>query len=232
MRNLFPICIASLFCCFNVDAFSSMPAMPFSDDPIEINTSLGTMTIFRPSLEEIVRTAPMAKAIFLEAFSTTYTEYHRRSGSLEPIENWLCLRPGLSLQSWLGSVFDEEYEEYLTGNKGFLYLCDSQGALIGWLSHSPVSERGEVYLSQCSLEAGSRNHGVATMAFEKALQENSIKQLFPNVSQIKLIARKINTIAYRLYTKSGFVVDETIDPAIYGDTYDDRYIGFRLDLEQ
>lgn len=99
------------------------------------------------------------------------------------------------------------------------------------LSHSPVSEKGEVYLSQCSLEAGSRNHKVASTAFGKVLRENSIRQLFPEVKEVKLIARKINTIAHSLYTKAGFTMDETIDPAVYGDSYDDRYIGFRLFLE-
>ena len=221
------MCIASLLCCFNVEASNSS-----SEVLVEINTPIGAMAIYRPNLEEMQRTAPSAKAIFLEAFSTTYTEYHHRSGSLEPIADWLRLRPGLTLQSWLSNVFDEEYEEYLMGKKAFLYLCDSEGTLVGWLSHSPISEKGEMYLSQCSLEAGSRNHKVATAAFEKAFNENYIKQLFPDVKEVKLIARKINTIAHRLYTKAGFSRDETIDPAVYGDSYDDRYIGFRLLLEQ
>jgi len=232
MKRFLFLCTASLFCCCSVEASNPTPLLAFSEVLLEIDTSIGTMTICRPNLEEMQRTAPIAKTIFLEAFSTTYTEYHCQSGSIEPIEKWLRLRPGLSLQSWLSLVFDEEYEEYLKGSKAFIYLCDSEGTLVGWLSHSPVSEKGEMYLSQCSLEAGSRNHKVATTAFEKTFKGNCLKQLFPDVKEVKLIARKINTIAHRLYTKAGFVMDETIDPAVYGDSYDDRYIGFRLLLEQ
>ncbi len=232
MKNFLFAYTASLLCYCGAEASNSTPLLDLSEALVEVNTSIGTMTIYRPSLEEMQRTAPIAKAIFLEAFSTTYTEYHRQSGSIEPIEKWLRLRPGLTLQSWLGLVFDEEYEEYLAGSKAFIYLCDSEGTLIGWLSHGPVSEKGEVYFSQCSLEAGSRNRKVATAAFEKAFKEDYIRQLFPDVKEVKLIARKINTIAHHLYTKAGFIVDETIDPAVYGDSYDDRYIGFRLLIEQ
>jgi ribosomal protein S18 acetylase RimI-like enzyme len=228
--SFLPLWTASLLCGFSVEASQALSSLAFSEVLQEINTSLGIMTICRPNLEEVQRTASTAKSIFIEAFSTTYTEYHRQSGSTELIEKWLRLRPEMTLHSWLSAVFDDEYEEYLTGRKAFVYLCDSEGALIGWLSHSPVSEKGELYLSQCSLEAGSRNHKVATAAFQKAFKGNYIKQLFPDVKQIKLIARKINTIAYSLYTKAGFIVDETIDPAVYGDSYDDRYVGFRLDL--
>jgi ribosomal protein S18 acetylase RimI-like enzyme len=189
------------------------------------------MIIYRPDMEEMQRTALIAKAIFIEAFSTTYTEYHRQSGSVNSIEHWLRLRPGLTLEGWLSNVFDEEYEEYLAGSKVFLFLRSSEGTLIGWASHTPVSEKGEVYLSQCSLEAGSRNHKVATLTFEKVFKKGFIKQLFPDVKQVKLIVRKVNTIAQQLYTKAGFIMDETIDPAVYGDSYDDRYIGFRLLIE-
>ena len=207
------------------------PSLPFSEVLLEMDTSLGKMIVYRPTPEEMEKAAPTAKAIFIEAFSTTYTEYHRRSESVESVESWLRLSPGLTLQSWLALVFDEEYEEYLRGGKQFIYLCNSEGVLVGWLSHSPVSEKGELYLSQCSLEASSRNHQVASAAFAKALQQDFIKQLFPDVKEIKLIARRINQIAHRLYTKAGFTVDETIDPAVYGDSYDDRYVGFRLILE-
>jgi len=217
-----------LFCCFSLSAGDFNSSLSFSEELLELDTSLGKMILYRPNLEEMERTAPIAKAIFVEAFSTTYTQCHHQSGAKETIESWLRLRPGLTLQSWLSLVFDEEYEEYLNGSKGFIYLCNSKGALVGWLSHSPVSKTGDLYLSQCSLEAASRNHRVATAAFNKVLEENFIKLLFPDVKEIKLIARKINKIAHCLYTKAGFTVDETIDPTVYDDAYDDRYIGFRL----
>ena len=232
MRSFFPLCTACLFLFFSVETSSCYASYAPSEILLEIDTSLGKMRVYRPSFEEMQETAPIAKAIFVEAFSTTYTEYHRQSGSIEPVEQWLRLREGLTLESWLSNVFDEEYNEYLSGDKAFLYLCESDGSLVGWLSHSPMSKKGEVYLSQCSLEAGSRNQKVATVSFAKALKENAIKQLFPEVKEIKLIARKINTIAHHLYVKAGFIVDETIDPSVYGDSYDDRYIGFRLPLDQ
>jgi ribosomal protein S18 acetylase RimI-like enzyme len=225
-----PLWTVSLLGWLSVEASSFPSSLGFSEVLLEVNTSLGVMTICRPSLEEVQRTAFHAKSIFIEAISTKYTEYHRQSGAIERIEMWLRLRPGLTLHSWLNAVFDDEYAEYLTGRKSFLYLCNSEGVLIGWLSHSPVSEKGELYLSQCSLEADSRNHKVATAVLEKAFKGNYIKQLFPEVKEVKLITRKINTIARRLYTKVGFVMDETIDPAVYGSSYDDRYVGFRCVL--
>ena len=228
MKKLFFIWIVSLICFFVVKPLS---LIAFSDVLFEINTSIGLMSVCRPNQEEMSKTASFAKKIFVEAFTTTYTDYYRRSGAQEPIEKWLRLGSGLTLQSWLEQVFDDEYEEYVAGSKCFLYLCDSEGILVGWLSHSPISEKGEIYLSQCSLEAGSRNHGVATAAFDKVFKKKFIKQIFPEVKEIKLITRKINKIAYHLYTKIGFVVDETIDPVIYGDSYDDRYIGFRLTIQ-
>lgn len=230
MNCFFTLCSTTLF--------GSAPAVlqgsvssSFAEMLCEIQTPAGKAIVYRPSSEEVRKTASVAKAIFTEAFSTTYTEYHRLSGSQEPIHQWLRLKPGLTLQSWLSLVFDEEYEESLAGGKQFLYLCDTQGALIGWLTHTPVSEAGEVYLSQCSLEADHRNLGIASAVFNKAFREKLVTQMFPNVKEIKLIVRKINAIAQHLYLKSGFTMDESIDPAVYGDSYDDRYVGFRWSLD-
>jgi hypothetical protein len=199
---------------------------------LEFNSSVGTLIAYQPNPEEMQRTAPAAKAIFQEAFFTSYTDYHRKSGSTEPVEKWLRLREGVSLEGWLGDVFDEEYKEYLVGDKGFIYLCHPDGHLIGWLSHSQVSEKGDLYLSQCSLEASSRNQKVATTAFAEAFQSDNIRRIFPGVGEVKLIVRKINTVARRLYAHAGFIMDETIDPSIYGDSYDDRYVGYRLPLNR
>lgn len=229
MKNLLFLCTASF--CLSVQAADPSSSLISSEVLLEVSTPIGSMTARRPSPEELERTASVAKAIFVEAFATTYTQYHQESGSLESIEKWLRLKEGLTLQSWLVLCFDEEYKEYLVGKKGFLYLCDSKGLLIGWLSHGLVSETGEMYLSQCSLEGSSRHHRVATAAFKKAFEENYIKQLFPDAKEIRLITRKINTIARHLYIKAGFIMDETIDPSVYGDSYDDRYVGFRLSLE-
>ena len=230
MKNIFFLCATSLLCASSIKASHSTSTPTFSESLLEIDTSIGQITVYQPEFEEMQRTAPLAKAIFIEAFSTSYTEYHRLSGSMDPIEKWLRLREGLTLESWLDGVFDEEYKEYLAGGKVFLYLCDSQGSLIGWLSHSPVSEKGELYLSQCSLESGCRNQKVATSAFEKVFKGNVIKELFPEAKEVKLITRKINKIAQHLYTKAGFIMDEMIDPVVYGDSYDERYVGFRLPL--
>lgn len=190
------------------------------------------MTVYRPDPEEMQNTTAAAKIIFLEAFSNTYRIYHQQSGSIESIENWLDLQSELTLEKWLCNVFDEEYEEYLEGKKEFIFLRNFHGDLLGWLTHSPVSEKGEVYLSQCSLEANSRNQKVTTTIFSNALKESCIKKIFPGVKVIKLITRKINTIAVHLYTKAGFIMDETIDPSVYGACYNDRYIGFRLVLDE
>jgi ribosomal protein S18 acetylase RimI-like enzyme len=198
---------------------------------LEIHSPIGTLIAYRPDLEELQKTSDRAKAIFLEAFSTTYTEYYRNSGSSEPIEKWLRLKDSFTLQSWLSATFDEEYEEYLAGLKSFVYLCNEQGKLIAWLSHSPVSETGDLYLSQCSLSADFHNKKVASTVFATIFQDDNIQKIFPEVKAIKLITRKINIIAQRLYTKVGFIMDETIDPSIYGESYDNRYVGYRLMLK-
>ena len=197
----------------------------------EVETPIGNCYAYRPVLEEVQGTAPLAKAIFIEAFSTTYREYYHRSGSDVSIEEWLRLRKGLTLESWLSATFDEEYEESLSGKKIFLYLRDCEKNLIGWMSHTPVSENGDVYLSQSSLEANSRNLKVATTIFAEFIKDGQIKELFPGAKELKLIVRKINKIARNLYDKAGFTKDENIDPRIYGDSYDERYVGYRLCLE-
>ncbi len=197
---------------------------------LEINTDLGKLVACRPDADMAARTKDIAKEIFIEAFATTYTEYHGNSKSPQSIEVWLQLKEGLTLTKWLSNVFDDEYAEYETGDKQFIHLY-SQDKLIAWLSHSPISKAGDVYLSQCSLEAKSRNHKVATTAFSKALQEDCIQKIFPGVKEVKLITRKVNDLATRLYTKAGFTQDLTIDPSIYGESYDDRYMGFRLSLK-
>lgn len=197
---------------------------------LEVKTSNGMCFAYRPDTEEVKKTAPVAKAIFREAFSTTYTDYHRKSGSAEPIEKWLRLREGLTLEQWLNNTFEAEYEEYNLGKKSFIYLCDSNNNLLGWLSHSPLSVIGDLYLSQCSLEASSRNQKIATTSFSEVFTNGRIKKMFPGVSEVKLITRKINAIACQLYDKAGFKRDETIDPSIYGESYDDRYVGYRLSV--
>ncbi len=229
MNVLFPFCAGTIFSYFG-SALLDPPANS-SKIQLEINTPIGAMTIYPPTLAEIQKTASIAKSIFIEAFTTNYTDYYRQSGVQVPIEQWLKLKPHLTLQSWLNLVFDEEYKECLAGTKAMIYLCNNDGILIGWLSHSPMSEKGEMYLSQCSLASDFRNHRVATTAFEKVFQENYVKKLFPDIKEVKLIVRKINTIAAHLYIKSGFTMDETIDPSIYGESYDDRYVGFRRQIE-
>ena len=197
---------------------------------LEFNTPIGGCMAYWPDLEEMQKTADLAKAIFIEAFSTTYKQYYLSSGSVEPIEKWLRLREGLTLEKWLDNTFDDEFQEYLLGLKSFVYLRDSKNNLIGWLSHSLISEKGDLYLSQCSLEADSRNQKVATAVFVELFKNGCIKALFPEAKEVKLIARKINTIAGHLYLKAGFYKDETIDPSLYGESYDDRYVGYRSAL--
>ncbi len=198
----------------------------------ELNSPLGTLFISNPSWDEFNNQSAEAKNIFVEAFSTTYTEYYGESGSQEPIEKWLKLKSHFTLASWLSNVFDDEKEEYLQGLKKFIFVHNQENKLIGWLSYSPLSETGEIYLSQCSLEASSRDQRVATTAFSSVFKEGLYKKLFPGVKEIKLITRKINTRAKKLYLSNGFIMDETIDPSIYGESYDDRYIGFRLLIEE
>lgn len=195
-----------------------------------INTKAGKLTATRPTKDEIVRTKSVAKAIFVDAFSTTYTEYHAKSRTVLPIAEWLRLKEGLSLEQWLHNTFDGEYEEWENGEKEFIHLYNESQELVAWLSHSPLSKTGEVYLSQCSLEAKSRNKGVATTAFAEALKDGQLQAIFPGIKEIKLITRKINEYAMKLYTGAGFALDEKIDPSVYGESYDDRYVGYRLDL--
>lgn len=204
------------------------PKPPSVERVFEFDTSFGKCMAWRPTSEEVRQMSPKAKEMFIEAFSTTYKEYHRYSGSQEPIHQWLRLKNGLTLESWLEGVYDGEYEEYSAGKKEFLYISDSSGNLLGWLSHAPLSEKGEIYLSQGCLDAEHRNHRIATAAFEKVFHEMYVEELFPDAKEIKLIVRKINTRAIHIYTNAGFIMDVSIDPAVYGDCYDDRYIGFRL----
>lgn len=202
-----------------------------SDVLFEVNTPIGKCCVYRPDLEEVQETAALTKSIFIEAFSTTYTEYYRNSGADVSIEEWLRLRKGLTLESWLSATFDEEYEESLLGKKIFVYLRDSEENLIGWMAHTPVSDHGDVYLSQSSLEANSRNMKIATTILAKIIKNGQFKELFPGAKELKLIVRKINKIARNLYDKAGFTKDEKIDPKVYGDSYDERYVGYRLSLE-
>ncbi len=197
---------------------------------LTLKTAKGKFVVARPDKEAVERTKKIAKQIFIEAFTTTYTEYYRNSGDKRPIEVWLGKKEGYTIDQWLSDTFDGEYEEYLEGKKVFIHLYDEKEALVGWLSHSPVSETGEMYLSQCSLEAESRGHRVAADAFAEALQKENYEKLFPGVKVVKLIAREINKIAEKLYLRAGFTKDITIDPKIYGETYGPLYVGYRKEL--
>ncbi len=189
------------------------------------------LSIVRPDKDTVYKTKDLAKSIFVEAFRTTYTGYHQKSESKLSIEAWLRLKEGYTITSWLEATFDGEFEEFEKGEKDFIHLNDESGTLIGWLSHGKVSEIGDVYLSQCSLEAQSRNQRVASTAFQEVLQNKELIQtVLPGAKEFKLIARKINEYADKLYTQAGFTKDETIDPKVYGESYDDRYVGYRKKL--
>lgn len=198
---------------------------------LTVKTKKGQFTVHRPDKDAVERTKKLAKEIFVEAFTTTYTEYYKNSKAVEPIEKWLGLREGLTINQWLENTFDGEYEEYLEGKKQFVHLYNDSEELAGWISHEPVSATGEMYLSQCSLEAKSRGGRVSSTVYEEALRDKeTIQKLFPGVKVVKLIAREINEYAKRLYKGAGFTVDLKIDPKIYGPGYNDRYIGFRKDV--
>jgi len=202
--------------------------------PREINSQkFPGLTILRPDEDLIEKTKEVAKSIFVEAFTSTYTEYHKQSESKDSIEVWLKLSEGLSVKQWLNQTFDNEFEEYQQGKKAFIYLVNTQEEVLGWLSHSPVSEDGDLYLSQCCLTAKWRNQQVASTAFASIIKAKPdlLSKLFPGIKTVKLIARRINQAAQGLYTKAGFKQDSEIDPKVYGDTYDSRYVGYRLSVE-
>jgi D-alanyl-D-alanine dipeptidase len=186
------------------------------------------LTICRPDRAAVERTREIAKKIFVEAFATTYRGYHEKSLSNEPIERWLRLKEGLSLEQWLNLTYEGEYVEYQEGKKGFVYLINPDGDLMGWLSHDPVSKEGDVYLSQCALKKELHGRGIAQAAFPFTLEH--IHTMFPGIKSVKLIARKVNERADVLYTRAGFIKDEKIDPKMYGDVYDDRYVGYRMKI--
>lgn len=202
---------------------------PFSIDIQNPKKGLTSFSIKRPSPQEVTATAAVAKDIFVEAFQTSYTHYFNESQAGGTIEQWLKIKSGLKV--WLSETFDEEYQDFLSGRKGFIHLIDSNNQLVGWASHSPIDDKGCVYLSQCSLEGEWRNQRVATEAFHEIFHNNQIFNMFPQVKEVKLIVRKINQIAQRLYTRAGFTCDETIKPEIYGEAYDERYVGFRKAIE-
>lgn len=197
---------------------------------LTLKTAKGKFVVVRPDREAVEKTKKIAKEIFIEAFTTTYTGYHKESGDAGSIEVWLGKKEGYTINQWLSDTFDEEYEEYLEGKKFFVHLYDEKEELSGWLSHGPISETGEMYLSQCSLEAESRGQRVASDAFKEALQKETYEKLFPGVKVVKLIAREINKIAEKLYLNAGFTKDVTIDPKIYGEGYGPLYVGYRKTL--
>lgn len=201
--------------------------------PIKIKVqSFDALTIYRPDDKTVQATSDVAKRIFLEAFTTTYTEYYRKSNSTGPIETWLKLKDGLSLEQWLNDIFDNEINEYKIGKIGFIHLIDSKQNLVGWISHRNVSSEGDLYLSQCSLQAEWRGKKVASSVFSQIIKDNQINKIFQGVKAVKLIARRVNDAAMHLYTGSGFIKDESIDPKVYGDSYNDRYVGYRLLVAQ
>ena len=111
-----------------------------------------TCIIKRPTAEEVEKTTEFARSIFVNAFTKKYTEYHANAKTTKSIEEWLVLKEGVKFPDWLNATFDEELKEYWAEKKGMIYLTDGQDRLIAWLSHSAVDEKGDVYLSQCSLE--------------------------------------------------------------------------------
>lgn len=199
--------------------------------PLEIDPQrFPGFTIVRPDLDLVLKTKEIAREIFKEAFTSTYTEYHKQSGSQDSIEAWLKISGGRSVDQWLSETFDEELKEFEQEKKFFIYLVNTEKELLGWLSHSPVSEDGDLYLSQCCLRAEWRRKKVASTAFSRVIKttEELLFRLFPSIKEVKLIARKINLAAHGLYTGAGFTVDPKIDPKVYGGSYDDRYVGYRL----
>ncbi len=195
---------------------------------LKIETHLGQLIAYRPTREDVDKTREVAKGIFQEAVATTYSIYHQKSQSTDPIETWLKLKEGYTLSNWLNDTFDEEYTDYLKDKKEFIYLKASDGHLMGWLSHGPISEKGDVYLSQGCLEAATRGQKIASAVFTTVINYSEI--LFPGANELRLIARKINEVAYNLYTRAGFTVDESMNPEIFGGQYDHRYRAFRLPL--
>lgn len=200
---------------------------------IELKTvTFDRLIIQRPDQATLDKTMNVAKTIFIEAFTTTYTGYHKASGSQESIESWLKLSEGLSINQWLSNVFASELEECKLGEKKFIHLLDSKGELLGWISHSPVSPQGDLYLSQCCLSSKWRNKRLATTVFSEVINKGRLSELFPEAKEVKLITRKINEAAKHLYTGAGFIMDETINPETYGESYNDRYVGFRLSIKK
>lgn len=218
-------------------AIASTPFNPFSINVATPEKGAKTYSVQRPNAEQVRATYEVAKQIFVEAFSTTYTTYHKNSGDTGTVAQWLKLSERWTqskdgLKEWLTQTYEDEHKEYLEGKKDFIHLYDNQNKLVGWLSHSPVDEKGDLYLSQCSLEADSRNQRVASTSFTEVLNSDLLHTMFPEAKELKLIARKINTFARNLYEKAHFICDETIDPKVYGDSYDNRYVGYRLPLSR
>lgn len=77
-----------------------------------------------------------------------------------------------------------------------------------------------------------RNKKVASTTFAEVIKKNHLHTMFPGVKSVKLIARRINDAAMHLYTGAGFVKGETIDPKVYGESYSDCYLGYRLAVAQ
>lgn len=182
-------------------------------------------SILRPDDATMRATVEVAKQIFVKAFTISYTRYYEEAKPGVSIEEWLKLKT--DFKTWLSNTFDEEFQEYEQGKKGFIYLNDSQNNLVGWLSHSPVDEKGDVYLSQGSLNVEWSNQKVASTALAEMLNQRNISTIFPEAHELKLIVRRTNEVAKRIYTAAEFTCDETIKPEVYGSSYSNLYIGFR-----
>lgn len=66
--------------------------------------------------------------------------------------------------------------------------------------------------------------------FTEIFKDNQTEKPFPGIRELKLIVRKVNKIARHLYERTGFIADETLNPKIYGNSYNERYMGYHLTL--
>src|SRR6476619_4866309 len=109
-------------------ASSFAPFPPLSVSVTTPKKELVTFSIRRPDQETVQATHDVMKKIFTEAFKTNYTHYYNEAKPGVSIEQWLRIKT--DVDSWLSETFDEEYQEYEDGKKGFIHLYDPQNNVV------------------------------------------------------------------------------------------------------
>ncbi len=105
----------------------------------------------------------------------------------------------------------EAIDEQINTKSQNFYLIESEGAAIGFVSFTPITN-GEFWLNKFYVLQQNQAKGFGTKVFKECLQ------LLGNPSKIKLTVNRQNYKSINFYFKNGFVIEEVADFNI-GDGY-------------